>query len=145
MGMVMAARPPASEHAHGVRGVSVRGSGVGVVARGRVGGGADAGKVLVFTGTAGTAERRHRDRGQRAAGAGTAGGYTVDVTSDAAADQRREPRAATARWCSSTPPATCSTPRRRAALQDYVKGGGGFVGIGETAKLEEGATRSSTR
>ena len=31
---------------------------------------------------------------------------------------------------------------QEADLQSYVQGGGGFVGIGETAKLEEGATAS---
>ena len=45
--------------------------------------------------------------------AGTAGDYTVDVTSDATTDQRRRTSPAIARSCSSTRPATCSAPRRK--------------------------------
>ena len=33
---------------------------------------------------------------------------------------------------------TCSATSRKATCVNYVNGGGGFVGIGETAKLEEG-------
>ena len=49
---------------------------------------------------------------------------------------RRRTSPTTARSCSSTRPATSSTTPRRRRSQDYVQGGGGFVGIGETALFE---------
>ena len=68
---------------------------------------------------------------------GTANDFTVDVTGTASSINAPTSRA-TAPWSSSTPPATCSTPPQEAALQAYVEGGGGFVGIGESALLEQG-------
>ena len=99
---------------------------------------ANAGKVLVFTGTAGTpnassadaataiqalgdGQRLHRRRHARAR------------RSINARQPRRLPRGGVR-------PLVRQRPRRRqeAALQDYVQAGGGFVGIGETALLEQG-------
>ena len=87
-----------------------------------------------------------RPRPRRAAlqAAGTAGDYTVDVTSDAtkiAAANLAAYRAVV--FVNSA--GDVLNAAQEAALQAYVQDGGGFVGIGETAKLEEGATRSSTR
>ena len=109
---------------------------VATAARGRAGA-ADAGKVLVFTGTAGTANPVSADAAAAITALGAANDFTVDTTAAAATSTRRNSRT-TAPSCSSTPRATCSTPPGRSALQSYVQTGGGFVGIGETAHARAG-------
>ena len=102
---------------------------------------ANAGKVLVFTGTAGTLERGQRRR--------------------ASPRSRRSAPPTTSR--STSPPTRPTSTRRTSpsyravvfvnsagdvldaagetALQDYVKNGGGFVGIGETRAARAGRRR----
>ena len=98
---------------------------------------ADAGKVLVFTGTAGPANAASAPAAAAVQALGAANGFTVDVTSDAAA-------ISTASLSQYRAVAFVHSAGnvldggQQAALQDYVVAGGGFVGVGETAKLEEG-------
>ena len=97
----------------------------------------NAGKVLVFTGTAGTANPASATAATALQAAGTAGDYTVDVTSDAAqinATNLAGYRAVV--FVNSAGDVLSDT--QESDLVNYVNGGGGFVGIGETAKLEEG-------
>ncbi|HEX6022409.1 MAG TPA: ThuA domain-containing protein [Solirubrobacter sp.] len=97
---------------------------------------ADAGKVLVFTGTAGTANPATATAAAALQAAGTAGDYTVDVTSDAAqinAANLAGYRAVV--FVNSS--GDVLNAEQETALQNYVNDGGGFVGIGETARLEE--------
>jgi glucose/arabinose dehydrogenase len=98
---------------------------------------ADAGKVLVFTGTAGAANPATATATSALQAAGTAGDYTVTVTSDAAqinAANLVGYRAVV--FVNSAGDVLNDT--QESDLVNYVNGGGGFVGIGETAKLEEG-------
>ena len=98
---------------------------------------ADAGKVLVFTGTAGTANAATATAATALQAAGTAGDYTVTVTSDATqinAANLAGYRAVV--FVNSAGDVLSDT--QESDLVNYVNGGGGFVGIGETAKLEEG-------
>ena len=98
---------------------------------------ANAGKVLVFTGTAARRTRRPRTAAAALQAAGTAGDYTVDVTSDAT--QITAANLAGYRAVVFVNSAgDVLNAEQEAALQGYVQDGGGFVGIGETAKLEEG-------
>ena len=93
--------------------------------------------MLVFTGTAGTANPATATAATALQAAGTAGDYTVDVTSDAtriAAANLATYRAVV--FVNSA--GDVLNAEQEAALQAYVQDGGGFVGIGETAKLEEG-------
>ncbi len=98
---------------------------------------ADAGKVLVFTGTAGTPNDASATAASAIQAAGVAGDYTVDVTADAT-------KIATANLAGYravvfvNSAGNVLSAEQEAALQIYVQDGGGFVGIGETAKLEEG-------
>jgi glucose/arabinose dehydrogenase len=97
---------------------------------------ADAGKVLVFTGTAGTANPASATAATALQAAGTAGDYTVDVTSEPAqinAANLAGYRAVV--FVNSAGDVLNDT--QEGDLLSYVNGGGGFVGIGETAKLEE--------
>jgi glucose/arabinose dehydrogenase len=98
---------------------------------------ADAGKVLVFTGTAGTANPATATAATALQAAGTAGDYTVTVTSDAAqinAANLAGYRAVV--FVNSAGDVLSDT--QESDLLNFVHNGGGFVGIGETAKLEEG-------
>ena len=98
---------------------------------------ANAGKVLVFTGTAGTANDANAAATTALQALGTAGDYTVDTTADAtkiAAANLAGYRAVV--FVNSA--GDVLDAAQEADLQSYVQGGGGFVGIGETAKLEEG-------
>jgi glucose/arabinose dehydrogenase/type 1 glutamine amidotransferase len=100
---------------------------------------ADAGKVLVFTGTAGTPNASSADAASAIQALGAANDFTVDVTNDAtkiSTANLANYRAVT--FVHSAGDAL--NPEQEASLQGYVQGGGGFVGIGETAKLEEGNT-----
>src|SRR3954447_16340342 len=98
---------------------------------------ADAGKVLVFTGTAGTANASTADAASAIQALGAANDFTVDVTSDAtkiSTTNLANYRAVTFVHSAGD----VLNADQEASLQGYVQGGGGFVGIGETAKLEEG-------
>ena len=137
--MVMAAGPPVSQGRH-ERCAQVWRSWRLWLCRlvfGAAAAAADAGKVLVFTGTAGTANPATATAAAALQAAGTAGDYTVDVTSDAtkiAAANLAGYRAVV--FVNSA--GDVLSAEQEAALQAYVQDGGGFVGIGETAKLEEG-------
>ena len=98
---------------------------------------ANAGKILVFTGTAGTLNPSSADavaRSRRSAPP------TTSPSTPRPARRRSTPRTSRtiARSCSSTRRATSSTPPGDRAAGLRPDGGGGFVGIGETALLEQG-------
>ncbi len=98
---------------------------------------ADAGKVLVFTWTAGQANPASATAATAIQALGSANDFTVDVTADAtkiAAANLAGYRAVV--FVNSQGDALDNT--EQADLQSYVEGGGGFVGIGETALLEQG-------
>ncbi len=137
--MVMAAGPPASRARSRVlrAGLGLAAAMVVSLGSGAATAAADAGKVLVFTGTAGAANPATATAATALQAAGTAGDYTVDVTSDAtkiAAANLAGYRAVV--FVNSA--GDVLNAEQEAALQAYVQDGGGFVGIGETAKLEEG-------
>ncbi|MDA0179764.1 ThuA domain-containing protein [Solirubrobacter phytolaccae] len=93
---------------------------------------ADAGRVLVFTGAAHPSTPAAVSAIQAL---GAANDFTVDVTAEASAisDLGRYRAVAFVHAAGDVLDANQQT-----ALEAYVSGGGGFVGIGETAKLEEG-------
>src|SRR3954471_21213446 len=98
---------------------------------------ADAGKVLVFTGTAGTVNASTADAASAIQALGAANDFTVDVTNDAtkiSTTNLANYRAVTFVHSAGD----VLNADQESSLQGYVQGGGGFVGIGETAKLEEG-------
>ena len=98
---------------------------------------ADAGKVLVFTGTAGTPNPVSADAASGIQALGAANNFSVDVTSDAtrinAANLAGYRSVVFVNSSGDVLNATQETD-----LQNYVQGGGGFVGIGDTALLEQG-------
>ena len=83
------------------------------------------------------AERLERGRRDAIKALATANDFTVDVTGSASSINGGEPRRLPRGRVRPLRPATCSTTAQEAALQDYVEGGGGFVGIGESALLEQ--------
>ncbi len=98
---------------------------------------ADAGKVLVFTGTAGTPNTSSADVASAITSLGTTNDFTVDTTSavsDISATNLANYRAVV--FVNSSGDVLDATAET--ALTDYVNNGGGFVGIGETALLEQG-------
>ena len=98
---------------------------------------ADAGKVLVFTGTAGTPNAASADAVTAITALGAANDFTVDATADAAAINAANLanyRAVVFVHSSGD----VLNEAGEAALQDYVNSGGGWVGLGETALLEQG-------
>ncbi|HWK26401.1 MAG TPA: ThuA domain-containing protein [Solirubrobacter sp.] len=98
---------------------------------------ANAGKVLVFTGTGGTPNASSADAVTAITALGAANDFTVDSTADKAkisADNLANYRAVV--FVNSAGDALDAAGET--ALQDYVNGGGGWVGIGETALLEQG-------
>jgi len=98
---------------------------------------ADAGKVLVFTGTAGTVNASTADAAAAIQALGAANDFTVDVTDDATKiDMANLAKYRAVTFVHSA--GDVLNPQQEAALQGYFQNGGGFVGIGETAKLEEG-------
>jgi glucose/arabinose dehydrogenase len=98
---------------------------------------ADAGKVLVFTGTAGTANPVSADAATAIAALGTANDFTVDTTA-AAADINTTKLAGYRAVVFVNSAGDALDSAGESALQAYVQSGGGFVGIGETALLEQG-------
>jgi hypothetical protein len=95
------------------------------------------GKVLVFTGSTGTANPGTPAAISAIQALGAANDFTVDVTGDASwinvanlAQYRAVAFVHSAGDVLDT--------GQQTTLESYVNGGGGFIGIGETAKLEEG-------
>ncbi len=70
----------------------------------------------------------------------TANDFDVDATARRRAAHARRTSRTTAPSCSSTRPATCSAAAQETAVQPYVHGGGGFLGIGSAAQGEAGST-----
>jgi type 1 glutamine amidotransferase/glucose/arabinose dehydrogenase len=98
---------------------------------------ANAGKVLVFTGTTGTANPVSADAASAIQALGAANDFTVDVTADAAqvnAANLAGYRAVV--FVNSV--GDVLNAAQETDLQNYVQTGGGFVGIGDTALLEQG-------
>src|SRR4051794_31547056 len=91
-------------------------------------------KVLVFNGTAGTPNAASADVANAVKGLGTTGQFTADVTSDAA-DINAAKLAGYRAVVFVHSAGNVLDAAGETALQDYVNGGGGFVGIGETALL----------
>ena len=93
--------------------------------------------MLVFTGTAGTANTSSPDVASAITSLGAANDFTVDTTSAASsisATNLANYRAVV--FVNSSGDVLDSTAET--ALTDYVNNGGGFIGIGETALLEQG-------
>ena len=134
MGMSRAALPPISRGAR--RSLALAAALLATAAIGAAPAFADAGKVLVFTGTAGTANPVSADAATAIKALGTANNFTVDTTA-AARHQRGEARRLPRRRVRALLRRRARR-RRETALQYYVQNGGGFVGIGETALLEQG-------
>jgi type 1 glutamine amidotransferase len=100
---------------------------------------ASAGKVLVFTGTAGTPNESSAAAATAIQALATANDFTADVTSSAAqitAANLAGYRAVV--FVNSS--GNVLDAAQEAALQEFVEGGGGFVGIGESALLEYDGT-----
>lgn len=100
---------------------------------------ADAGRVLVFTGTAGSANPSTPAAVSAVQALGAANDFTVDVTAEASAISVTNLAQYRAVAFVHSAGDVLDTGQQ-ATLEAYVTGGGGFVGIGETAKLEEGQT-----
>src|SRR3954454_18783284 len=100
---------------------------------------ADNGKVLVFTGTAGTTNPVSTTAANAISALGTANSFTVDTTSSAA-DINATKLAGYKAVVFVNSSGDVLDSAGESALQSYVQGGGGFVGIGETALLEQGNT-----
>jgi glucose/arabinose dehydrogenase len=98
---------------------------------------ANAGKVLVFTGTAGTANASSADVAAAITALGTANDFTVDTT-NAVTDINAAKLAGYRSVVFVNSSGDVLDAPAETALTDYVNGGGGFVGIGETALLEQG-------
>src|SRR4051812_9474160 len=98
---------------------------------------ADNGKVLVFTGTAGTANPVSTTAANAISALGAANNFTVD-TSSAAADINATKLAGYKAVVFVNSAGDVLDAAGESALQSYVQNGGGFVGIGETATLEQG-------
>src|SRR3954469_1330046 len=98
---------------------------------------ANAGKVLVFTGTAGAPNASSADVASAIGALGTANDFTVDTTASAAdinaANLAGYRAVVFVNSSGDVLPAAAETD-----LTSYVNNGGGFVGIGETALLEQG-------
>jgi len=100
---------------------------------------ADAGKVLVFTGTAGTPNSASQDAVTAIQSLASGNGFTADATADATkinAANLAGYRAVI--FVNSSGDVLNSA--EETDLQSYITNGGGFVGIGETALLEQGNT-----
>src|SRR3954451_22903448 len=104
---------------------------------------ADNGKVLVFTGTAGTPNPVSTTAANAIAALGAANSFTVD-TSSSAADINATKLAGYRAVVFVNSSGDVLDSAGEAALTSYVQTGGGFVGIGETALLEQGAAAFDT-
>jgi type 1 glutamine amidotransferase len=100
---------------------------------------ASAGKVLVFTGTAGTPNASSAAAATAIQALATANDFTADV-SDSAAQLTATNLANYRAVVFVNSAGDVLDDAQEAALQDYVHKGGGFVGIGETALLERNGT-----
>jgi type 1 glutamine amidotransferase len=98
---------------------------------------ADAGKVLVFTGTAGAANPATAPAASAIQALGAANDFTVTVSS-AKADINAANLAGYRAVVFVNSSGDALDAPQETALQDYVQQGGGFVGIGDTALLEQG-------
>ncbi len=98
---------------------------------------ADAGKVLVFTGTAGDPNPVSPTAASAIQSLGAANDFTVDVTSDATKIDTADLASYRAVVFVNSAGDVLDAAEQ-ADLQAYVQNGGGFVGIGETALLEQG-------
>ena len=98
---------------------------------------ANAGKVLVFTGTAGAPNASSADVASAISALGGANDFSVDTTS-AVADINAANLAGYRSVVFVNSSGDVLNAAAETALTDYVNGGGGFVGIGETALLEQG-------
>jgi hypothetical protein len=98
---------------------------------------ANAGKVLVFTGTAGTPNASSADAVTAITALGAANDFTVD-SSSSAADINAANLASYRTVVFVNSSGDVLDAAGEAALQDYVQTGGGWVGVGETALLEQG-------
>src|SRR4051795_9350211 len=144
MQLSMAARPPhAQSSAEGPPGRMMRsivaflGALLAVLALSAAPALANAGKVLVFTGTAGTANASSADVAAAITALGTANDFTVDTTS-AVTDINAAKLAGYRSVVFVNSSGDVLDAPAETALTDYVNNGGGFVGIGETALLEQG-------
>ena len=98
---------------------------------------ASTGKVLVFTGTAGTLSSGSADAATAIQTLGAANNFTADTTADATqinAANLANYRAVV--FVNSS--GDVLNASEETDLQNYVQNGGGFVGIGQTAMLEQG-------
>ena len=98
---------------------------------------ADAGKVLVFTGTADTANPVSAAAASAIAALGTANDFTVDTSANAA-DISASNLAGYRAVVFVNSSGDVLNAAQESALEAYVQDGGGFVGIGETARIEQG-------
>ncbi|MDA0161185.1 ThuA domain-containing protein [Solirubrobacter ginsenosidimutans] len=93
--------------------------------------------MLVFTGTAGTANPVSADAANAIKALGTTNNFTVDTTA-AATDINATKLAGYRAVVFVNSSGDVLDTAGESALQSYVQNGGGFVGIGETALLEQG-------
>ncbi len=98
---------------------------------------ADAGKVLVFTGTAGAANPATAPAASAIQALGAANDFTVTVSS-AATDINDASLAGYRAVVFVNSQGDVLDAAQETSLQNYVQQGGGFVGIGDTALLEQG-------
>ncbi len=98
---------------------------------------ANAGKILVFTGTAGTPNASSADAVTAITALGAANDFTVDST-DSAAQINAANLAGYRAVVFVNSAGDVLDAAGETALQDYVQTGGGYVGIGESALLEQG-------
>jgi type 1 glutamine amidotransferase len=100
---------------------------------------ADAGKVLVFTGTAGTANPSTPAAATAIQALAAANDFTATVSS-AATDINDANLAGYRAVVFVNSSGDVLSAAQETSLQNYVQQGGGFVGIGDTALLEQGGT-----
>ncbi len=98
---------------------------------------ANAGKVLVFTGTAGTLSPGSADAAAAIQTLAAANNFTADVTADATQINAANLAGYRAVVFVNSSGDVLTAPEET-DLQNYVQTGGGFVGIGQTAMLEQG-------
>ena len=134
MGMSRAALPPVSRSVR--RSLALAGAMLATAAAGAAPALADAGKVLVFTGTAGTPNPVSADAATAIKALGTANNFTVDEA--AAATDINPANLANYRAVVflNTGQASPLTDAQRAVYETYFKKGGGFVGVGSAIETD---------